>query len=349
MEKCEGIEARIVHTGQHYDANMSALFFEDLEIPSPHINLDVGSASHAVQTAQIMMRFEQVLLDERPDLVVVVGDVNSTIACSLTAAKLHIPVAHVEAGLRSFDRSMPEEINRILTDAISDLLFTTEPSGNFNLQSEGIPDEKIHFVGNTMIDTLAKNRAKAEQSGILEEMDLSPRGYAVMTLHRPGNVDHHSIFRNIIDASEKIQKSIPIIFPIHPRTLNTLQGSELERKMNSLAGLLVIDPLGYLDFLKLVSEAMFVLTDSGGIQEETTCLGVQCLTLRENTERPITVEQGTNTVVGTSSERITAEASRIMSGAGKKGKLPEKWDGRAAERITAVIRGTVSERSWGEV
>lgn len=338
MEGCEGIETRIVHTGQHYDANMSALFFEELEIPPPHINLEVGSATHAVQTAQIMMRFEQVLIDEQPDLVVVVGDVNSTIACSLTAAKRHIPVAHVEAGLRSFDRSMPEEINRILTDALSDLLFTTEPSGGDNLRREGIPVEMIHFVGNTMIDTLVKNRERAEASGILEDLGISPGRYAVMTLHRPGNLDDPGILQDVLSACVKIQESIPIIFPIHPRTLHTIRGSALQKKMNSLADLRIIEPLGYLDFLKLMSEALFVLTDSGGIQEETTFLGVPCLTLRDNTERLITVDQGTNTVVGTHANRITAEADRIMDGAGKKGMIPEKWDGRAAERIAAVIR-----------
>ena len=324
---------------------MSALFFEDLEIPPPHINLEVGSASHAVQTAQIMMRFEQVLLDEQPDLIVVVGDVNSTIACSLTAVKHHIPVAHVEAGLRSFDRSMPEEINRILTDAISDLLFTTEPSGNHNLQREGVPVEKIHFVGNTMIDTLVKNREKAEGAGILEHLGISPGRYAVMTLHRPGNIDSPGVLQNILSACEKIQESMPIIFPIHPHTLNTIRGSALQEKMNSLAGLRIIDPLGYLDFFKLMREALFVLTDSGGIQEETTFLGIPCLTLRDNTERLITVDQGTNTIGGTRADRITAEAARIMAGAGKKGTIPEKWDGRAAERITDVIRETMGPPS----
>jgi UDP-N-acetylglucosamine 2-epimerase (non-hydrolysing) len=337
MRKHPEIHLILVHTGQHYDEKMSKLFFEDLQISKPDIDLEVGSASHAVQTAKIMMAFEQVLLNEQPDLVVVVGDVNSTIGCALPAVKLHIPVAHVEAGLRSFDRTMPEEINRVLTDAISDYLFVTEPSGIENLLNEGIAEEKIYFVGNVMIDTLLTHKAKAEQSSILQRLNLSPQKYALLTLHRPSNVDVRETFLRILDALEDIQIHLPIIFPVHPRTRERIDKFRLIVRVNSMKNLRLTEPLGYLDFLKLMAESKFTLTDSGGIQEETTILKVPCITLRENTERPITVQQGTNVVVGTKTARIIEEAHNILNGKVISSKMPDLWDGKAAERIVNIF------------
>ncbi|RQW01381.1 UDP-N-acetylglucosamine 2-epimerase (non-hydrolyzing) [candidate division KSB1 bacterium] len=337
MQKYSNVFPMLVHTGQHYDERMSKLFFEDLQIPQPDIYMEVGSASHAVQTAQIMMAFEQVLLQEQPDLVVVVGDVNSTIGCALPAVKLQIPVAHVEAGLRSFDRRMPEEINRVITDAIAEYLFVTEPSGVENLLCEGIPKEKVYFVGNVMIDTLLANKAKADQSAILQELYLCSQEYALLTLHRPSNVDDQKIFCGILDALSEIQRQLPIIFPVHPRTRQRLAEFGLSSRIASLNNLRLTEPLGYLDFLKLLAEAKFVLTDSGGIQEETTILQVPCLTLRENTERPITVQQGTNVVVGTNPERIIKESYQILNGKVVSGRIPDLWDGKAAERIVRIL------------
>ena len=283
------IQPLIVHTGQHYDENMSDLFFRQLQIPEPDVNLEVGSGSHAQQTAQIMAHFEPLVLEHQPEWVVVVGDVNSTIACALVATKLGVKVAHVEAGLRSFDRTMPEEINRLLTDAISDLLLVSEPSGLENLLHEGVPDEKVHFVGNVMIDTLRSNLEQAQQSTILERMKLEPGGYNAVTLHRPSNVDDPEVFGRIADVLEEISRDLPTVFPMHPRTVHNLPKLGLAERFERMKGLRIIEPLGYLDFLKLMSQAAVVLTDSGGIQEETTILGVQCLTVRENTERPITI------------------------------------------------------------
>lgn len=342
-----GIESVIVHTGQHYDERMSQLFFDDLEIPRPDLHLGVGSASHAVQTARIMERFEPVLEEVRPDLVVVVGDVNSTAACALTAVKVGIAVAHVEAGLRSFDRSMPEEINRVVTDAVSELLFASEPSGVRNLRREGHPEERIHFVGNVMIDTLLQHRRRAAASDILDRLGLEAGAYAVVTLHRPSNVDDGDVFGRILDALEEIQREVPVVFPAHPRTQQMLKRLGLEARLARMPGLRVMEPLGYLDFLRLMSDARVVLTDSGGIQEETTILGVPCLTLRANTERPITIEQGTNRLVGTDPVRIVAGYREAVCGARRGGVVPEKWDGRAAERIVAVIRQWAARR--GEV
>lgn len=327
----------IVHTGQHYDANMSEVFFRQLQIPEPDINLEVGSASHAVQTAEIMVRFEKVLLEQRPDWVVVVGDVNSTIACGLVAVKLGVRLAHVEAGLRSFDRTMPEEINRLLTDAISDLLFVSEPSGLANLRREGVAEEKIHFVGNVMIDTLRFSRAQAERSNVLGTLGLPPRGYSVLTLHRPANVDDEGTFARVLDALEAVSADLPVVFPIHPRTLANLERLGLKARLESLKAVRVVEPLGYLDFLKLMANAAVVLTDSGGIQEETTILGVWCLTLRENTERPVTITSGTNTLVGTDPARIVREYRRCRSTPLANVPVPEKWDGLAAERIVEVL------------
>ncbi|MCP4398083.1 MAG: UDP-N-acetylglucosamine 2-epimerase (non-hydrolyzing) [bacterium] len=337
MNGTPGISPRLIHTGQHYDEKLSHLFFDELEIPRPDLNLEIGSASHAVQTARIMMLFEEILLREQPDLVLVVGDVNSTIGCALPAVKLHIPVAHVEAGLRSFDRSMPEEVNRVLTDAISDYLFVTEPSGEDNLLREGIPREKIFFVGNVMIDTLLANKTKADRLSTLQRLGLTAQEYALLTLHRPSNVDVKETFVSILQAVTEIQRSLPILFPIHPRTRNRLREFELFETIEALDNVTLLEPLGYLDFLKLMTEAKLVLTDSGGIQEETTILHVPCLTLRENTERPITVQQGTNVLVGTDSQRIIAACRQILNEKTFRAKIPELWDGNAAKRIVNIL------------
>lgn len=333
----EGIESILVHTGQHYDRKMSELFFDQLGIPKPNVNLGVGSASHAVQTAAIMQAFEPIVIEQKPDLVLVVGDVNSTIACGMVAVKLGVRLAHVEAGLRSGDRTMPEEINRVLTDSISDLLFCTEKSGVENLRGEGVAEEKIFMVGNVMIDTLLKNREKAQASAVLDELGLASGEYAALTLHRPGNVDDPKIMGSILDAIEVIQRDMPVIFPIHPRTRKNLADSSLSARVEEMVGLRLIDPLGYLDFLKLMSSSAVVLTDSGGIQEETTILKVPCLTLRENTERPITAEVGTNTIVGTDTKKILAAYHTAMSGKGNQAQTPELWDGQAAQRITQIL------------
>jgi UDP-N-acetylglucosamine 2-epimerase (non-hydrolysing) len=331
-----GLVARLVHTGQHYDAAMSKAFFDDLRLPRPDVNLEVGSGSHAVQTAQIMERFEPVIEHERPDAVLVVGDVNSTIACGLVAVKRGIPLIHVEAGLRSFDRTMPEEINRVLTDAISELLFVTEPAGVANLQREGVAADKIHLVGNVMIDTLLAHRELAAQSNALERFELTAGKYGVVTLHRPANVDDPAIFGGICDALEEIQRTTPLLFPVHPRTRGNLKQNGLLRRLEAMRGLRLTEPLGYLDFLKLMSTAAIVLTDSGGIQEETTVLGIPCLTLRENTERPITIEQGTNQLVGLDPAKILAAYRGVRAG-GIEHRVPELWDGRAAERIADIM------------
>ncbi len=331
------IEPMLVHTGQHYDERMSDLFFRQLGIPKPDINLGVGSASHAVQTAEIMKAFEPVVLEHKPDAVLVVGDVNSTIACGLVAVKLGVKLIHVEAGLRSGDRTMPEEINRILTDSISDLLFCTEQSGVDNLTREGVPGERIFLVGNVMIDTLLKNRAKADESKILDEQGLKSGSYAVLTLHRPANVDDPAVLGRMLDALEVIQKDLPIVFPIHPRTRNNLSGSSLAGRVEGMTGLRLIDPVGYLDFLKLTSSARLVLTDSGGIQEETTILKVPCITLLDNTERPITAEIGSNQVVGTDPEKILQAYRQVVDGKSRRPRTPPLWDGHAAERIVKIL------------
>lgn len=329
---------KLVHTGQHYDSEMSSIFFKDLSLPKPDIHLGVGSGTHAVQTANIMIKFERVVLQEKPDLVIVVGDVNSTLACSIVCSKLGIQVSHVEAGLRSFDRSMPEEINRVVTDALSDFLFTTSQEADENLVREGISRDKIFFVGNVMIDTLLENRKKAESSCILEELNLKERDYAILTLHRPSNVDNRENLVKILKALNEIQRRIPIVYPIHPRTRKRLEEFSLEEDVKSIKNLRLIDPIGYLDFLRLMIDSSFVLTDSGGIQEETTFLNIPCLTLRENTERPITVEIGTNIIVGTCPKRIVEEAVNILNGNRKEGKIPPLWDGKASKRIVDVLR-----------
>ncbi len=327
----------LVHTGQHYDKKMSGLFFRELCIPEPDINLGVGSASHAVQTAEIIKAFEIVILKQKPDIVIVVGDVNSTIACGLVAVKMGVKLAHVEAGLRSFDRTMPEEINRLLTDSISDLLFCTEQSGVDNLKKEGVPEEKIFLVGNVMIDSLQKNMEKAKKSTILDKLELNGDSFAVLTLHRPANVDNPHIFGQILDALVVVQKDMPVIFPLHPRTKKNLRLTTLGRRVCEMPGLRLIDPLGYLDFLKLMSSAYVVLTDSGGIQEETTILKVPCLTLRKNTERPVTVEYGFNQLVGTDTGKIISAYKKVTDVVNMDYKVPPLWDGRTAERIVEII------------
>jgi len=328
----------VLHTGQHYDASMSDSFFTDLDLPKPDIHLGVGSGSHAGQTAAIMERFEPVVLKEQPDWVLVVGDVNSTIACSLVCVKLGIKVAHVEAGLRSRDRTMPEEINRLLTDQIADLLFTPSADADQNLLAEGISRERIRFVGNIMIDSLFTNLNRAGDSKIKSQLGLTERPYAVLTLHRPSNVDNRETFERILSALETIAAQLPIVFPVHPRTRKTIAQFGLNDRIASSTKLRLIEPLGYLDFLNLYSGARFVLTDSGGIQEETTALGIPCLTLRENTERPITVEMGTNVVVGTDTQRIVSAAAVILNDAGpKEARQPPLWDGHTADRILDVL------------
>jgi len=337
-QKSERFSTHLVHTGQHYDERMSKIFFHDLGLHTPDIDLGVGSGTHAAQTGMIMIQLEKVLMKQEPDLVLVVGDVNSTLAAAITAAKLHIPVAHVEAGLRAFDRRMPEEINRVLTDALSAYLFTPSQDANENLRREGIPDERIHFVGNVMIDTLHRCQKLAERSFIFERLGIEERGYALLTLHRPGNVDDPQVLAEIMEALAKIQKEVPIIFPIHPRTEKQIQRYGFQSEIKAMSNLRIAPPLGYLDFLALEGHAKMVLTDSGGIQEETTVLGIPCLTLRETTERPVTVTQGTNQIVGHDKERIVAAAFAILNGEMPQGRIPEFWDGHAAERIARVLR-----------
>jgi len=333
-------DARLVHTGQHYDEAMKDAFFRQLQIPEPDIDLGVGSGTHAVQTAEIMRRFEPVVDDLAPDLVLVVGDVNSTIACALVATKKDIAVVHVEAGLRSGDRGMPEEINRVLTDQISELLFTTEPEGESNLLREGIAADRIHFVGNVMIDTLLANRERAVPAertlAEIPGFTGDPSAFGVLTLHRPSNVDDPAVLRRLLEALADISEQLPLAFPIHPRTRARIADAGLSPLLEqSRIGL--TEPLGYLQLLGLMSKARVVLTDSGGLQEETTALGVPCITLRENTERPITVSQGTNTIVGTDVARIRACFDDVMAVGGKGGRVPALWDGHAAERIAQVL------------
>jgi UDP-N-acetylglucosamine 2-epimerase (non-hydrolysing) len=365
----EMIRTILVHTGQHYSASMSHAFFEDLDLPAPDVHLNVGSGSHAIQTAEIMRRFEEVLLRETPDIMVIVGDVNSTVGCALVAAKISFDskgarplIAHVEAGLRSFDRSMPEEINRVVTDHISDLLFVTEESGVCNLAREGVPPEKVHFVGNTMIDSLLACKERAESSKILDDLGLRHqaansgshhdiRPYALLTLHRPANVDDRDAFLNILEGLEDLTEVYPVIFPAHPRTQKQILEFGFERRfdwkhvrqeagdvdtVNGRGALRITEPLGYLDFISLMSNAALVVTDSGGIQEETTCLGVPCVTVRENTERPVTITTGTNVLAGVTKGGIRAAIRKQLS-SGTRGSVPELWDGHTSLRILNVL------------
>ena len=331
-------EPLLVHTGQHYDAGLSGSFFRDLGIRAPDVNLGVGSGSHAAQTAAIMTAFEPVVLDSRPDAVLVVGDVNSTVACGLVAVKLGIPLVHVEAGLRSGDRSMPEEINRIVTDAISDLLFCTEPAAVENLSREGIPADRVFLVGNLMADTLLGNRERAAASPILDRLKLTARRYAVVTLHRPANVDRRTTLSGLLDILESVSADLPVVAPLHPRLRTALGRFGLDARLRAMRRVRTTEPLGYLDFLKLTDSAAVVLTDSGGIQEETTVLGVPCLTLRDNTERPVTMEAGTNRLVGRDPDRVLAACREAISGRWPAGRTPRWWDGRTAGRIVATLR-----------
>ena len=331
LRKRQNAAQVLVHTGQHYDAKMSDVFFQDLGMPDPDVHLGVGSGSHAQQTAKIMVEIEPVLLREKPDIVVVAGDVNSTVAVALVAAKLGIAIAHVEAGLRSRDWTMPEEINRVLTDRLSDLLFTPSRDGDENLAREGIDPKRVHFVGNVMIDSLNAALPRARESRIHQRLELSPKGYALATLHRPANVDDPAALARLLAALAEVSRSIPVVFPIHPRTRSRMPAGF------DVQGIKLIEPLGYLDFLALTAQARLVMTDSGGIQEETTALGVPCLTMRENTERPITVEVGTNQLVGTDPARVVPAARAVLEGRAKKGAIPELWDGRAAERVAEVL------------
>lgn len=331
----------LVHTGQHYDAQMSDAFFDDLDMPRPDVDLGVGSGSHAQQTARIMMAFEETCLREKPDLVVVVGDVNSTMACTITAKKLGIKVAHVEAGLRSGDMTMPEELNRLCTDVICDFHFTTDEMASENLRREGIDPDRIHFVGNVMIDTLLAFRQKADALDTVSKMELTPGAYSVLTLHRPSNVDDRDTLAGIIDALDEITASMPVIFPAHPRTRQMIEKFDLQDRFNwdgPPKGIRICDPLGYLEMLDVNANAKMVLTDSGGLQEETTVLGVPCITLRFNTERPITLSQGTNQLVGNDPTAIRQAITSVVTASEQNHSIPEKWDGRAAERITDIIR-----------
>jgi len=331
------IDVILAHTGQHYDQKLSQLFFDDLKMPPPDIYLGVGSASHGEQTARIMIELEKVFFREKPDLVVVFGDVNSTMASAIVAAKMCIKVAHVESGLRSFDRTMPEEINRIVADHLSDFLFVTEKSGIENLTHEGISNDKIFFTGNIMIDSLVNNLEIARKSDILEKLSLHSRQYVAITLHRPSNVDNRDSLTGLFDIIRGIAAKIPVVFPCHPRTRNNIINFGLSEILENKT-IKIIEPLGYLDFLRLQSESAFVLTDSGGVQEETTFLRIPCITVRETTERPVTAEIGSNIVTGTDQAKIIDAVEQIQSGHFKKGSIPDLWDGHTAERIVQIIR-----------
>ena len=336
--RSNNIEHVLVHTGQHYDKEMYKLFFDDLKIPKPDFDLGIGSGTRDEQIKSIKTKLMPIIEKEKPDVVVVVGDVNSTLAAAQAANKLGIKVAHVEAGLRSFDNTMPEEFNRIETDKISDFLFTTERSGGNNLLNEGISQDKIFFVGNVMIDTLLRHKEKAEQSKILEKLGLEKNNYCALTLHRPSNVDNKEDFENMLYILGKMQEKIKIVFPVHPRARKNMQSFGLDDKIKRMKNIIVTEPLGYLDFLCLMSNSKLVLTDSGGIQEETTVLGIPCITLRKNTERPVTAEQGTNLLVSIDKKKVASKAMEVIENKIKlKNKIPELWDGKAAERIVKIL------------
>jgi len=345
LKKRPSVEQVLVHTGQHYDAKMSDVFFQDLGMPAPDAHLGVGSGSHAQQTAKIMVEVEPVILREEPDVVVVAGDVNSTVAVALVAAKLGVAVAHIEAGLRSWDWRMPEEINRVLTDRMSDLLFTPSRDADENLAKEGIDPGRVHFVGNVMIDSLHAALPRARESRIHQQLGVRKGEYALATLHRPSNVDEPAALERLLVALAEVSGRIPVVFPVHPRTRARLSmDASLGAKAEGARGLKLADPIGYLDFLALTANARLVMTDSGGIQEETTALGVPCLTVRHNTERPVTVEVGSNTLVGTDPAQVVPAALAVLEGRGKKGRVPDLWDGRAAERIARLLVGFCEER-----
>jgi UDP-N-acetylglucosamine 2-epimerase (non-hydrolysing) len=336
----KNIESIICHTGQHYDEKMSKVFFEDLEMPKPHIYLGVGGGSHAEQTGKVMIEFEKEVIQLKPDLVLVVGDVNSTLACSIVAKKLHIPVVHVEAGLRSFDREMPEELNRLVTDSISDFFFVTEDSGEKHLLNDGVDPAKIHFTGNVMIDSLVYFKEKASKSKVLEENGLTPGEYLLVTLHRPSNVDSIESLTTLAEILNAVAGKIKIVFPIHPRTLNNLKKNNLSIENENI---ILLEAQGYLDFLQLMQNSKGLLTDSGGIQEETTFLNIPCLTLRDNTERPVTVDLGTNILLPLDKELILENLEKVISGNWKQGQIPRLWDGKAAERMADIIEDYLSE------
>jgi UDP-N-acetylglucosamine 2-epimerase (non-hydrolysing) len=327
----------LVHTGQHYDEHLNDAIFRDLGLREPDVHLAVGSGSHAEQTAKIMVAFERVVQERVPALVVVAGDVNSTMACAIVTAKATIPVAHVEAGLRSFDPTMPEEVNRIVTDRLTNLFLTPSPDADENLKREGVPSSAIVRVGNLMVDSVVANLARARAGQALARLDLRRRGYALLTLHRPSNVDDPVVFSRLLGAIEALGRRLPIVFPVHPRTRARMQAGAFGPRVAAVSELRLTEPLGYLDFLQLQDSAAIVLTDSGGVQEETTALGVPCLTLRENTERPITITEGTNVLVGTDPARIVAEATRILDGGPKAARVPDLWDGQAGSRAAAAI------------
>jgi UDP-N-acetylglucosamine 2-epimerase (non-hydrolysing) len=343
------LTSHLVHTGQHYGRPMSESFFEDLHLPPPDAYLNVGSGRPGEQTGRIIAGFEKYLERTRPDLVIVVGDVNSTVACGLAAVKLQIRVAHVEAGLRSFDRGMPEEINRVLTDHISHLLFTTEESAGANLRREGIPQESIHFVGNVMVTTLLKNLDRAKNRPVLARLALRPREYVLVTLHRPENVDDRATLSGLIEALCRLSRVRPILFPIHPRSRQRLAASDLAGRVRTYPAVRIIDPLGYLDFLHCMANAALVITDSGGVQDESTALGVPCLTARDNTERPVTTTIGTNTLVGRRADRLLAEAVRVLDGHVRPSGMPPRWDDKVAVRIVDIVLETASHHGADDV
>jgi UDP-N-acetylglucosamine 2-epimerase (non-hydrolysing) len=331
-------EQRLVHTGQHYDVSMSDVFFAELGMPLPDLHLGVGSGTHAEQTARVLVGFEKVCTEQRPDLVVVAGDVNSTLACALDCAKLRIPCAHVEAGLRSFDLDMPEEVNRIVTDRLCEILLTPSADADENLRREGTTGDRIFRVGNVMIDTLREHLPRARATASVSRLGLEPGRYAVLTLHRPSNVDEPSVLEGLLDALGTVQRELPVVFPVHPRTRRRFDEFGLAARISAMPGLRLCDPLGYLEFLGLTSQARVVLTDSGGLQEETTALGIPCLTLRENTERPVTITEGTNVLVGSDPGRIVDGVAAVLAGRGKAGRIPALWDGSASHRVAEVLR-----------
>lgn len=337
MAKSSIIDPILLHTGQHYDYNMSERFFKDLGIPEPDVYLNVGSDTHGKQVAKIMKKFDDFCEEYKPDLVVVVGDVNSTMACSLVAVKRHIKVAHVEAGIRSYDRGMPEEVNRIVTDSVADILLPPSKDAVDTLLKEGHDNDQIHLVGNIMIDTLLKNQQKILQSDILQQLKIERQAYTLLTLHRPSNVDNVKSLKNIIEALEEIQNRIKIVFPIHPRTKKKIEEYGLMNRIQQSENIILTDPLGYFDFGKLVYDAKFVMTDSGGIQEETTVYQIPCITIRDNTERPVTILEGTNELAGSDKKKIVDFANKILEGNWKKGSIPELWDGKTADRIVNVF------------